>query len=418
MSKTVVATKVALGGWSGTTDFTLNPSSDQSGGNVSLPVENSKTGTTNPRWRYQIANGYNATTHFTGLEYRVTPVVFSAHEYWKYKYNMLPWRNYTTWKECSGQFVGTYAPSASIASNLSEYRANSIALSKFVRQARRAQTTFQGGVFLGELGEAIRTIKSPVKSLRRGILRYFDTLKKRGRRARRLSAKDKRRILGETWLEYVFGWVPLINDIDEGAEALAQILYERTIGWKRINGSGTDEFIFSNDEVQVCSHGPNVYMREKYFGRVYVKYYGAVDLRTGGSGIAKKIGLDLSSFLPTAWELVPWSFLIDYFSNIGEIVSAASYARSDIRWMAKTVVKEVGRTWDNPRIQFSSSSYYNIDGGGSASPGEFVVKSVSRGPYYGSIIPSLVLSTPGSGMRWLNIAALSAAARGIGRSYR
>jgi hypothetical protein len=128
-------------------------------------------------------------------------------------------------------------------------------------------------------------------------------------------------------------------------------------------------------------------------------------------------GFDLQSFLPTVWELVPYSFLIDYFSNISDVVLGWSHLFTKLAWSNRTVrqwIEVTSRSYDHPGWQgYAPYSATYV-------PATFVgtKTSVSRRAYSGTFVPEVTLKVPSLGsLRWLNIAAL-VASRKSDRSWR
>jgi hypothetical protein len=74
-------------------------------------------------------------------------------------------------------------------------------------------------------------------------------------------------------------------------------------------------------------------------------YSGVIRCRdaTQVGSLRRDFGLTVREFLPTAWEVLPWSFAIDYFTNVSEIVDAVSYRDVEIVWAKKTVRRERSR---------------------------------------------------------------------------
>jgi hypothetical protein len=222
---------------------------------------------------------------------------------------------------------------------------NDAALTQFLSRAYRAQTSFQGGVFLGELKEAVHMIRHPLDSLVNGMLDYLKALRRRKGRGRK-SASAMLKMISGTWLEYVFGWGPLLSDIDAGAKALARaVTYraptehvvgsasktERTIGSQRI---------FSPDNQYLY-----YWYRPVTNWTVEVKYEGGVyAYPQGNAGTLADFGLGFQSFAPTVWELIPFSFLVDYVSNVGQFIEALSFCQSDLIYCSRIVTSKCQMT--------------------------------------------------------------------------
>jgi hypothetical protein len=145
-----------------------------------------------------------------------------------------------------------------------------------------------------------------------------------------------------------------------------------------------------------------------------VQYKAAIVLRRYGvGGLAERLGLSPSNFLPTYYNLLPWSWLVDYFTNCGDIVNAIAFDPARIAWCNRTVRKTLTTTTlagVNPVVNAGLSSHagYPI---ASPSRTEWITKIVTRSSAMPSRIPELLFRTPnfqteGGRTRWLNIAAV------------
>lgn len=219
--------------------------------------------------------------------------------------------------------------------------ATNLARERFQLNSLDKQRRFTGGVFLGELHKTLHMIRSPAKNLFKSIGETTASLRKRGK----LLPKHKRKeFLGNTYLEASYGWAPLVSDIQNGAEALAEYHLKRRNNTVYVRGSsGVIETLLSdvtsNQSLQYGLSLLKFRRREVDTARVEVKYYGKLLVSPANTLFLNERfwGLDLSQFAPTAWELMPYSFLIDYFTNIGNIINAWSFQSSQLYWVTKTV---------------------------------------------------------------------------------
>jgi hypothetical protein len=200
-------------------------------------------------------------------------------------------------------------------------------------------------------------IRRPAKLFRHGVSGFLSTVKKRSRGLNILKPLPRhkaaaRKIISETWLEYAFGWQPLLRDIDDGAHALASLSERSVHEYKIVRGLGSQEVqTLSTTGSTSIGDAPSGFATSltgwtglfitDEVSQATVQYYGAVRLMDPFNSSAafndRLLGVTLSDIVPTVWELIPWSFLIDYFTNIGSVLEALSFNKSDIVWSSRTL---------------------------------------------------------------------------------
>jgi hypothetical protein len=291
--------------------------------------------------------------------------------------------------------------------------ADSRALSDAFRKVRSTQISMSGMTFLGELREAIHMIKRPASSLRKGISTYVMNARKR---TRGISPKKVSGVLSGLWLEAQFGWKPLMHDIEDGMKAYSKCVFDNPkIRVKGVGGEST----------QTDTFGPSIqgpWNWHVFDVKTFTRYETGVEYtvglkstRAGGADVArqwsKRFGFTAEEFIPTIWELIPWSFFVDYFSNVGDVLSAATTDTSSVIWVSK-MTKSVG-TYEStytPNISASQTAMGSLGRGGSSS-GSWTCSAIcTRYDRVSSslTVPHFTVSCPGSGsLKWLNIAALT-----------
>jgi hypothetical protein len=358
-------------------------------------------GDNHPNWRYLISHNRDATTQLVARKYYVKPARFSATIR-----RLKPETIYTkpTWVS-SRTSTGSYFPGNNTANPLSTTKADLEARGRFVNKAYDLLTQVQGGVIAGEFAQTVRLIRRPLGGLRDGFSRYLAALKKRRQRRgpQKVVRRNNRRILSETWLEYNFGFIPLINDINDIVDTLDADHFQRVV---RITGVGEDSKSNSQGVTSLTAINPP-YVQGRVIKRQTVKviYHGAVRAGLDNPFKSRNIGLNYRNFIPTAWELLPWSWAVDYFTNIGDIINGSAVSRSDMAWVCKTIIEdnitELSGIFVSP---FTPAKWSNRLNFGSA--GSVTKRDVSRASYNGPLAPSFRFELPGLGRRALNLGAV------------
>nr|WEU70908.1 MAG: maturation protein [Hangzhou atkins-like virus 3] len=155
-------------------------------------------------------------------------------------------------------------------------------------------------------------------------------------RSRSKSETSRRTLkaLAGTWLEYAFGLSPIFMDLDDIRKTLARPQVTLQPVWaKRHMQVGV-----TLSPQQLTYNG--MASTTKFIGvaRYSCKVKGAVGFDTSASDrMLRDWGLTYNSWAPTVWELLPYSWLFDYVSNLGDIVQAVSFPKAYLRWVHSTV---------------------------------------------------------------------------------
>jgi hypothetical protein len=364
-----------------------------------------------PDWKEALRDGRNATTSMDGRKGEVR-VKSGA---WTFRHKNPNVNLYIKTRGTHGLYHGI--PGGDPAS-ISVGSADNLALGKFQQKLSLVNAAIQGGVVIGELRQTLQTIRNPALGLRRLVDDGLDVLRaiRAGRRLAPMAThiRGVTKNLADAWLELQYGWRPLMNDIRDADKALHRYNIGRPVSVKRI--TAVEKVQGSANEVQ--SLGGESFaiwlIRQTQTNNVQVIYRGAVRLKAQDPKTMDPalFGFSPNQFLPTAWELIPYSFLVDYFSNIGGIVYGLSNLFTELAWCNRTVrrqieLKQYAQEYKHPDITVSGVQAEIISS----------ANHVSRATYTGTTVPGVAFKIPGNwSLKWLNIAAL-VAARGGDRKW-
>lgn len=358
---------------------------------------NSFSGTSNGNYKRAIANGSNATTSAQGTlfsDVSLSPLSFKFS-------STTGGKNKIRGSNSLLLLPSGVRPTYPGVFELLEQKARAAAYS-------RMRSGFNASTFLGEMREALAMIKRPAVGLRTSIdvyRRRADTLRRRYRKLR-----DWRRAAADLWLEYNFGWAPVVSDIKSAIDA-----YNRTAENRNaipFTGSSTQTCRSSVTNTTSAVQVGEVKILTQVESQLTVRYKGAVHYKSPHGKMAYEFGSTWPDFVPTAWELMPWSFLIDYFSNVGAIANSWSTAQLvSTGWTCRTEY-EVHNVKTSALTGRSLSAQYKVDQF-DAGAGTLTLKKFSRSVPDGASVPlpELSLETDLKISQILNIAALVAAQR-------
>lgn len=193
-------------------------------------------------------------------------------------------------------------------------RARNKAWAKFVNTARSESASL--GVALAEWPQSLSMIANRASQLRRGyrdlrrgdfrgFLRQFGMDPKRKHRNKVSNVANSASSL---WLEYSFGWKPLTQDIYEGFEAMSQ-----PVPGGPVSGSGFES---------ISQQWRSQWYTQTFNGSAFVKYGAEVHVSNPNQYLLQQLGL--ANPLLIAWELVPFSFMVDWVFDVGTCLGATT----------------------------------------------------------------------------------------------
>lgn len=163
--------------------------------------------------------------------------------------------------------------------------------------------------------------------------------KKRLQKNVRRYKNDGHLFAANSWLEYKFGWLPLLSDVRGAAESIAK--YHST-DFSVGSASGTHQFNKSwSYKIPIGTIGSlNRVSSVSVSTRVKFRF------RTKDGLFNDVPNMGLSDPLLLAWELLPYSFVVDWFLPVGDYLGnlTASNGLQFLSGTRSTLTKEEGTT--------------------------------------------------------------------------
>lgn len=315
-------------------------------GSYSWNCDRTKSGSSVPRYKEAIAGLTSATSSYSliGKDVEWDDVSFSAvteHPSTKKKIVYL----------LEGYGLGN-RPIHSALPSVGSVKGAAVA--KFYSKIAEAIASFKGLVFLGEMRESLDTIGSCLKLIKNSLMSLWIFLrnsrrilrralrKARDRKQRRRLIANAERRVANRYLEFSFGVEPLIADIES---LYATICKERVL----------TERLFARvrEEGEIPSYSTASLLAGcVLFNRTDTVKTVVKSSCTGGikhvvperpnalAGTAESLGLSLREVVPSLWELTPFSFLVDYFVNVSDLINTAVYGDTSLYYSCQsTIVK-------------------------------------------------------------------------------
>jgi len=187
------------------------------------------------------------------------------------------------------------------------------------QKANLAQTFAERGQTARLLVSTIKRVDSAIKSLKKGNLAGAASalgIKVSASRQRRYSKswkEDQAKAIANTWLELQYGWIPLLKDVVGAAELLAQHVI-REVRTRVVKSASQTMWV---DGIAPSGAAPFKLSR-KVRRKVTVKYVAYWSTSPVNHSLAQ---VGITNPLLIAWELLPWSFVYDWFVPIGNYIS-------------------------------------------------------------------------------------------------
>lgn len=346
------------------------PGSSDTTWSINTNVSSTRSGTKVDNWKEKIRKGENATSDYSLTGVRVIlgkPYELTA------RFKQFP-------PDGAGdQAIRIYGyPSIEkievvndhLSVNTSE--AEAMALSKTYKKVQSEWQHMNSPAIIAEFLDVIRQFGKPAEALVDLTNRRLNrlALERRGLKGSTSFKKVKyAEIVASTWLEYSFGLAPLISDSMAAAETLARWQLEKELPQLRkkmqSRGLSQNATVFTGATGVSPIAGIPTTMRGsiKKVTKHRVQYTlglaGEITADYGSNDrLIQLLGFDHANWVPAIWEAVPWSWLVDYFTNVQQILDASVTNTGRIKWISKAVSTVTEKTYTTSILKSGIASSY------------------------------------------------------------
>lgn len=220
--------------------------------------------------------------------------------------------------------------------------------------AKMNKSAVLSGESLGQLSQTVRMLKRPFNSAQTLIalmLKY---------RARRLgkTAASCAAATANSWLEYRYGWKPLIMDamsIIQNANNLSGRCGQHLVARTQENQVRSANSEFSRVQLSPPSAMAGFLASGSIIHKQSVRccagVYYTVENTTTPEQLSRIFGLRANDTIQVAWELVPYSFVVDWFTNVGDWLQAITPAPGiSVRGSWVTTVDETTTSYNGREL--------------------------------------------------------------------
>lgn len=209
--------------------------------------------------------------------------------------------------------------------------------------AKMKETPVLGGEILATLGQTISMLKRPFGS----SLELIAKIERRKKFWLGKKAYNAAQAGAKAWLETRYGWKPLIGD----AQSIMRTATKSRLSLSEVRvarASAKDErTLIETVDTYICSNSYRV--RGTKTRTIKVRASAGIFYRLlpidQGEAVLRQLGLHGQNVPSTVWELIPLSFVVDWFVNAGLWITAIT-PRSDIQTLGNWVTKVTDTTYD------------------------------------------------------------------------
>lgn len=185
----------------------------------------------------------------------------------------------------------------------------------FVSLRNEAYAKLRGKLYKGNAALGV-TLASWQQSRNMIVDRYHMLSLRADRMAQALGSQPRAKQAASAHLEIIFGWTPLVQDIVASTTTVIQNAVPLT--YVKARAVGTDKVSFSRRSSGNSGVTESVVTTSLHATR----YSATVRISNPNLWLAERAGL--LNLPAVAWDVVPWSFVVNMFVNTGQLVNSVT----------------------------------------------------------------------------------------------
>jgi hypothetical protein len=177
------------------------------------------------------------------------------------------------------------------------------------------------------------------------------------KRFNRAFGRDARKAASSTWLEYRYGWKPFMKDVQDAVNTVMDQVERPSSGVGRVRAQSSNSTITVERNSRVfVDTDVNIYIRGNVILELTESTRATWAFRPSAGATPGRFGL--VNPLEVAWELIPLSFVADWFAPIGSYIRSldvpyttehvgGSYGTrcASVRKIVATKCERIGASW-------------------------------------------------------------------------
>lgn len=228
-------------------------------------------------------------------------------------------------------------PSAPAAFSGARYTsAYNLAVGRLYDQIRTLESRANVGEDLGEISQTYRMVRRPMAgllNLTQYVERHHSSLL---RKHRANNVKQTAKALADLTLEYRFGIKPLINSFADAYVSLENRDILTHYAPFNASGKGRGRGLVARGTDAHGSGGASYDVVEDYETKVRFKGFYKISSKPDRYAVNRSLGLTWRESIPTLYNLIPYSFLLDYVVNLHQVIESVAVPWTNVAWCNMT----------------------------------------------------------------------------------